>query len=49
MTFFPASTYHYTDKYENDEERITIAFDIMNEEFYNWDIHDEFKYHWVKI
>ena len=49
MTFFSASTYHYTDKYENDEERITIAFDIYNEEFYNKDIHDKFKYHWVKI
>ena len=49
MTFFSAYTYHYTDKYENDEERITIAFDIYSEEFYNKDIYDEFKYHWVKI
>ena len=49
MTFFPAFTYHWTDKYENDNERITIAFDIYNEEFYNQDIDDQFKYHWVKI
>ena len=49
MTFFPAFTYHWTDRYENDGERITVAFDIYNEEFYNKDIHDKFKYHWVKI
>ena len=49
MTFFPAYTYHWTDRYENDGERITVAFDIYNEEFYNKDIHDKFKYHWVKI
>ena len=49
MTFFPAFTYHWTDRYENDNERITIAFDIYNEEYYNQDIHDKFKYHWVKI
>ena len=49
MTFFPAFTYHWTDRYENDNERITIAFDIYNEEYYNQDIDDQFKYHWVKI
>ena len=49
MTFFPAFTYHGTDSYENDNERITIAFDIYNEEYYNKDIDDQFKYHWVKI
>ena len=49
ITFFPAFTYHWTDRYENDNERITIAFDIYNEEFYNRDIDDRFKYHWVKI
>ena len=49
MTFFPAFTYHWTDRYENDGERITVAFDIFSEEFYNVDVYDEYKYHWVKI
>ncbi len=49
MIFFPAYTYHWTDRYENDGERITIAFDILNKEFYNNDIFPEYKKHWVKI
>ena len=49
MTFFPAYMYHWTDRYENDSERITVAFDIFSEEFYNVDVYDEYKYHWVKI
>ena len=49
MTFFPAHTFHWTDRYENDRERITVAFDIHGEEFYNIDIFDQYKYHWVKI
>jgi hypothetical protein len=49
MSFFPAYTHHWTDRYENDGERITIAFDIYSEEFYNIDIFPEYKYHWVKI
>ena len=49
MTFFPAHTFHWTDRYENDRERITVAFDIHDEEFYNIDIFDQYKYHWVKI
>ena len=49
MTFFPAYMPHWTDRYENDSERITVAFDIFSEEFYNVDVYDEYKYHWVKI
>ena len=49
MTFFPAHTFHRTDRYENDSERITVAFDILSEEFYNEDIFDQYKKHWVKI
>ena len=49
MTFFPAHTFHWTDRCENDSERITVAFDIFSEEFYNVDVYDEYKYHWVKI
>ena len=49
MTFFPAHTFHWTDRYENNSERITVAFDILSEEFYNEDIFDQYKKHWVKI
>ena len=49
MTFFPAHTFHWTDRYGNDSERITVAFDIHSEEFYNVDIFEQYKYHWVKI
>ena len=49
MTFFPAHTFHWTDRYGNNSERITVAFDIHIEEFYNVDIFDQYKYHWVKI
>ena len=49
MAFFPADVYHWTDRYEKDSERITIAFDIYSKEVYSDCILDEFKYHWVKI
>ena len=49
MTFFPAHTFHWTDRYENNSERITVAFDILSGEFYNEDIFDQYKKHWVKI
>ena len=49
MTFFPAHTFHWTDRYGNNSERITVAFDILSEEFYNEDIFDQYKKHWVKI
>ena len=49
MSFFPASTFHWTDRYEGNSERITISFDILSEEFYNNEIYPEYKYHWVKI
>ena len=49
MVFFPADVYHWTDRYEKDSERITIAFDIYSKEVYSDCILDEFKYHWVKI
>ena len=43
MTFFPAHTFHWTDRYGNNSERITVAFDILSEEFYNEDIFDQYK------
>jgi len=49
MTFFPGSTVHWTDEFVNDGERITVAFDIYNEEFYTYDVFDEYKYHWIEI
>ena len=49
MTFFPAHTFQWTDRYENNSDRITVAFDILSGEFYNEDIFDQYKKHWVKI
>jgi len=49
MSFFPASAFHWTDRYEGNSERITISFDILSEKFYNDEIYSEYKYHWVKL
>tara|TARA_R110001592_G_scaffold141176_2_gene362532 strand:- start:628 stop:1299 length:672 start_codon:yes stop_codon:yes gene_type:complete len=49
VTLFPSWLTHWTDKVENDFERITIAFDIKTEEAYNTQIVPELKNHWVKI
>ena len=40
ITLFPSWIKHYTDEVKNEEKRITIAFDIRNEESYNVDIFD---------
>lgn len=48
ITLFPNWLEHYTDKVVNDL-RITIAFDILNEDSFNEDIIDDMKYHWEKI
>jgi hypothetical protein len=49
ITIFPNWIEHYTDTTNEDEERITIAFDILNEFVYQEDIYDHKKTHWVKI
>jgi len=51
ITFFPAYAHHWTDRYDGDSQRITIAFDILNENFYNIDIYDfaKARNHWIKI
>ena len=50
MSFFSANTFHWTDRYEGNDERITIAFDIYNKEFYEHTVPSFFnKHHWVKI
>lgn len=35
MTFFPGYMMHYTDVYRGSGERITIAFDIFSEDYFN--------------
>ena len=48
MTLFPSWLNHYTDEV-NTDLRITIAFDIMEEESWNIDVIDDMKHHWEKI
>ena len=40
---------HGTDKVVDDQERITLAFDIYTEEGYINSIKDHMKSHWVKL
>jgi len=40
---------HGTDKVVDDQERITIAFDIYTEEGYTKSISDDMKPHWLKL
>ena len=49
ITLFPNYLPHGTDKVVDDQERITIAFDIYTEEGYNKSISDEMKPHWLKL
>ena len=49
ITIFPSWIKHYTDKVKSEEKRITIAFDIRNEEAYRVDVFDEKKYNWEEI
>ena len=48
ITLFPSWLKHYTDEV-NTDLRITIAFDIMEEESFNVDVVDGMKNHWEKI
>jgi len=48
ITLFPNWLRHYTDKVISDL-RITIAFDMINEESFNEDIVNDMKPHWEKI
>ena len=48
ITLFPSYSDHYTDKVISDL-RITIAFDIINEESLHEDIYANMKNHWEKI
>ena len=49
ITLFPNWVKHGTDKVVDDQERITIAFDIYTEQGYNESISDEMKPHWLKL
>ena len=40
---------HWTNTYNGDSERITVAFDIFSEEWFNHDIFKDAKKHYVKI
>lgn len=49
ITLFPNWIEHYTDKQIYDNERITIAFDIIPQVTFDEDIFDNKKDHWIKI
>ena len=49
MTFFPGYVFHWTDRYEGHSERITVAFDIYNKEFFEYDMAEGAKKHWIRI
>ena len=49
MTIFPTWLKHGTDRHLDDVERITIAFDIMDDRGYNMDVKDDMKSHWVEL
>src|SRR6056300_44939 len=49
ITLFPNWIEHYTDIHEGKDERITIAFDIVDEQAYNLDIFDDKKYRWLQL
>ena len=40
---------HYTDPYDGDDVRVSIAFDIITEVVYNEDIFRQMKNHWVRL
>ena len=49
IVFFPSSIRHWTNTYLGDSERITVAFDIYSEEWFNYDVFEDAKKHFVKI
>jgi len=49
MTIFPSWLKHDTDRVEDDVERITIAFDIVDESGYNVDVRNDMKSHWLEL
>tara|TARA_B100000073_G_C23607197_1_gene522955 strand:- start:57 stop:650 length:594 start_codon:yes stop_codon:yes gene_type:complete len=49
MILFPSTISHWTDRYMGDDERITIAFDIISKELFDYDIFEDAKKHWIRL
>ena len=49
MVFFPSTMTHWTNTYLGNSERITVAFDIYSEEWFNYDVFEDSKKHYIKI
>ena len=49
MIFFPSTMTHWTNTYFGESERITVAFDIYSEEWFNYDVVEHAKKQFVKI
>ena len=49
ITLFPCYVYHWTDQYNGNSERITLAFDIKSKKLFDVNVHPDAKWSWVKI
>jgi len=49
ITLFPNWIKHFTDTYEGDKERVTIAFDLITQTVLDEDIAENWKSHWVPL
>ena len=49
IVFFPSYVTHWTNLYNGDSQRITVAFDIKSKEFFDADIYPEAKSKWFKL
>ncbi len=49
MVFFPSTFSHWTDRYMGDDERITIAFDVYSKEWFDYDVFEDAKKHWIRV
>jgi hypothetical protein len=49
LVIFPSTVFHWTDTYTGDNERITIAFDIISKDRWKNDIEDYRKSHWIRL
>ena len=49
LTIFPSWVAHETDRVEKEQERITIAIDLLDHTCFMEDIYDDKKYRWFEI
>ena len=49
ITLFPGWLKHYTDRWEGETERVTIAFDLYTEDGWRNNIKNDMKNHWLKL